>query len=61
MSIKQAIAGPAPPQSYAALVKAVLRYRQKRVCILAFAAVVVTVPAAALPIAGLGEWIRLFE
>jgi hypothetical protein len=54
MSIKQAIAGPTPPQSYAALVKAVLRYRQKRVYILAFAGVVVTLPAATLPVAGAG-------
>jgi len=55
MSIKQAISGPTPPQSYAALVKAVLRYRQKRVYILAFAGVVLTMPASTLPVAGLGE------
>lgn len=55
MSIKQAIAGPTPPQSYATLVKAVLRYRQKRVYILAFAGVVLTLPGSTLPAAGFGE------
>lgn len=55
MSIKQAIAGPTPPQSYAALVKSVLRYRQKRVYILAFAGVVLTLPASTIPTTGLGQ------
>lgn len=54
MSIKQAIAGPAPPQSYAKLVRAVLRYRQKRVYALSFASVAILLPLAAFPVAGFG-------
>jgi hypothetical protein len=54
LTIRQAIAGPAPPQSYARLCKAVLQYRQKRVYALAFASVAVLLLTAALPVAGLG-------
>lgn len=55
MSIRQAISGPSPPPSYARLVKAVLRYRQKRVYGLAAAGVAVILPVAAFPVAGFGE------
>lgn len=55
MSIRQAISGPSPPPSYARLVKAVLRYRQKRVYGLAAAGVAVILPLAAFPVAGFGE------
>ena len=55
MSIRQAIAGPRPPQSYAGLCKAVLRYRQKRVFGLAFAGIAILFPIAAYPVVGNGQ------
>lgn len=54
LSIQSATAGPPPAPSYAGLVKTVLKYRQKRVYILAFAGTAVLLPLATFPVAGLG-------